>query len=119
METIMEILAPLLAAPVAAIIAWLVAFIKAKAKFDIPASVHVKATELAVQAVTRAEELAKLQVSRMTSGSKAEAALSYLDNLASSDPELHRYITGKGKELIERVLISRLTPDEMTPHRAK
>ena len=115
METIMEILSPLLAALAAAVIAWIIAFIKAKTKFDVPASVQVKATELAVKAVTRVEELAKTQVNRMASGTKTEMALSYLDNLAETSPDVHRYIKSKGIDLIERVLISRLTPDEMTP----
>lgn len=115
MDTLFEVLNPLLAALVAAAIAWLIAFIKAKTKFDISPEIQVKATALAVQAVTRVEELAKRQISRIASDTKAEMALSYLDNLAGTNHDLHRYIVAKGKQLIEQVLISRLTPDEMTP----
>lgn len=115
METIIEVLNPLLAALAAAIVAWIVSFIKAKTKFDIPPEVHTKATELAVKAVSRVEELAKSQTQRMLSGTKADTALRFLDNMSYEYPDVHNYITKKGKDIIESVLISKLTPDEMTP----
>ena len=119
METIIELLIPLLAAIAAAGVSWIVAFIKAKTKFEVPASVVTKATELAVEAVGRVEEVAKSQTERMLSETKAGAALSFLDNMAYKYPDVHKYITQKGRDLIEEVLISRLTPDELTPKKNK
>ena len=72
-----------------------------------------------VSVVERIEELATSQTKRMPPETKADAALSFLDNMTYKYPDVHRYIKAKWRELIEEMLISRLTPDELTPKKNK
>jgi hypothetical protein len=115
METTIEIIFYALAPVIAALIAWLVGWIKAKTKFDVPESLVVKAIELAVRGVERAEAIAKAQTQRMASDSKLSIALAYVDNYANDNPKLKEYVKGHARGLVESVLVSRLTPDDMTP----
>jgi hypothetical protein len=115
METTIEIIFYALAPLIAALIGMLAAWVKAKTKFDVPEALVVKATELAVKGVNRAEAIAKAQTQRMASDSKLSIALSYIDNYANDNPKLRDYVKNRARGLVESALASKLTPDDMTP----
>lgn len=82
-------------------------------KFGTSIDTQILALSLIKQAVTRTEEIA------LSSGykgpEKLRLALTIIDNLAKQHPETLTYIRGKEEELINKILHSSLTTDELTP----
>lgn len=109
METIITILAPSLALVIGALVGWLLK------KWGLDPAVVVKATELVQSAVMRVEETAKRQAAKIPAPQKLKAALSLLNTTAAAHPEVADYLRKNATAMVERVLHSSLTPDEMTP----
>lgn len=116
METIIELITPILLALASAGVAAVLAWLQAKTSFDIPASVQVKAQETIADIIMRVEGMAKDRAGSWDSESKLRQALMMVENLRVSQPEVYKAVRGKAESMIESLLISRLTPDEVTPH---
>lgn len=115
MDTVISILTPALAALVSILVTAAITWIAAKLRLEVPPALAVKAAELAQQAVVKVEAAAKAKAGQITSKNKLMMALNYMDEVAQEYPELRKLLADKGAALVESVLRSRLTPDDLTP----
>ena len=109
METLIEILTPILVALVSAGVAW------ALKRSGLSAEQTVKAVEIVKNATEHIEDLAKLNANKLKGPVKLESALAFIDRVGAQHPDIKGYLAKNGRELVERVLVSKIVGDDMTP----
>jgi hypothetical protein len=86
-------------------------------KFKLSLDIQIKVLEIIKKGIDTAEIYAqdrlKLVGLKATSESKLAVALQTIDKLAKEHPEVLRYLQGKKEELVERMLNSTLTDEEL------
>jgi hypothetical protein len=120
-ENKMELLITIAIPLVGALIVWIISKILPKLKLSI--DTQIKVLEIVRSAVLRVEdtaiEYAKTAGKKMPSDTKLMMCLNFIDNAVKEYPEIEKYIRGKERELVERLISSSLTPIELSPKDAE
>lgn len=117
METIIEILGPSISVGLTALVTAIIGFVVAYVSkwIPVPPEAQVRVTEVALKAIERVEEKARLAANKIEGPEKLKMALDAIDKASEKFPEIKKYSAGKLEDLVESLLKSRLSSDEVTP----
>jgi hypothetical protein len=96
------------------LVAWILVWVRNKLSPKINILESVDTTALITRVVKQVENIAKAQAVKLSSHEKLSTAISIIDALGASTG-LDKISEAKLSEIINKVLSSDLTPDEMTP----
>lgn len=113
METLVTILTPAIASLAGILVTLLLAWIAKK--FPISPEIQVKVAELAKDAILKVEEKAKEKAGAIKPPEKLAMAINFIEEAGKANPGVVKYSRDALERLVESLLKSKLTPDEVTP----